>query len=77
VRSFFKRAADMMGLSFDKITIISDDLKGDLLPAKELGMKTFLVLSGKIKNENEITQKPDKIFKNINEILQTEKEWIN
>ena len=76
-RRFFEKAASIIGLDFDKITIISDDLKGDLLPAKELGMKTFLVLSGKIKNENEITQKPDKIFKNINEILQTEKEWIN
>ncbi|WP_457561184.1 HAD-IIA family hydrolase [Caminibacter sp.] len=70
---FFKKAASLIGHDFDKITIISDDLKGDLLPAKDLGMKTYLVLSGKIKNKNEITQKPDKIFKDIKEIM--EKEW--
>ena len=67
---FFKRAADMIGLSFDKITIISDDLKGDLLPAMELGMEGILVLSGKVKSEKEITKKPHKIFKNIGEYLE-------
>jgi NagD protein len=75
-KRFFEKAASLIGLNFDKITIISDDLKGDLLPAKELGMKTYLVLSGKIKSEDEITQKPDKIFKNIKEILM-ESGWKN
>lgn len=35
-------------LSFSEVCIISDDAKGDLLGAKELGMMTTLVLSGKV-----------------------------
>ena len=66
---FFRKASEKIGLNFDKITIISDDLYGDLLPSKELGMKSVLVLSGKIKNENEITKRPDFIFENLKEYL--------
>jgi len=66
---FFEKAKEKIGLNFDKITIISDDLYGDLLPAIELGMEGVLVLSGKIKNEKEITAKPHKIYKNIGEFL--------
>ena len=68
-RKFFEKAAEKMGLNFDKITIISDDLYGDLIPAKKMGMKTVLVLSGKIKNINEISQKPDFIYKNLKDYL--------
>ncbi|GAB6073745.1 HAD-IIA family hydrolase [Nautilia lithotrophica] len=67
--SFFERAKSILGLNYDKITIISDDLKGDLIPAKKLGMQTALVLSGKIKSEKEISKKPDFIFKNLKEAL--------
>ena len=67
---FFKKASDILKLSFDKITIISDDLYGDIIPAMEFGMEGVLVLSGKIKNEKEISQKPHKIFKNIGEYLE-------
>jgi len=68
-KRFFKHASEILGLNFDKITIISDDLYGDLVPAMELGMEGVLVLSGKIKSEKEITKKPHKIFKNIGEYL--------
>ena len=68
-KKFFNEAAKKMGLSFDKITIISDDLFGDLIPAKNIGMKTILVLSGKIKDINEITAKPDMIYRNLKEYL--------
>jgi len=67
--AFFGKAKEILGLEYDKITIISDDLYGDLIPASRLGMKTVLVLSGKIKNEKEITQKPDFIFANLEEYL--------
>ena len=67
--SFFNKAKAYLGLNYDKITIVSDDLKGDLLPAKKLGMETILVLSGKIKSEKEITKKPDFIFKNLESLL--------
>ena len=66
---FFNEAKKKIGLSFDKITIISDDLYGDLLPAKNLGMKSVLVLTGKIKNEKEITKKPDFIFRDLKDYL--------
>jgi len=63
--------------SFDKITIISDDVKGDLGGAKELGMKTVFVTSGKYRNADEIVPflkdelKPDVIQKDMYEILQS------
>ncbi len=69
-KEFFNRASEMIGVGFDKITIISDDLKGDLLPAKELGMKTYLVLSGKVKSQKEIIKRPDKVYKSVKEILE-------
>ncbi|QCI27993.1 HAD-IIA family hydrolase [Caminibacter pacificus] len=67
--TFFNRAKEILGFDYDKITIISDDLYGDLLPAKDLGMKSVLVLSGKIKSPEEITKKPDEIYKNLEDYL--------
>ena len=66
---FFEKAKEKIGVNFDKITIISDDLYGDLLPAKKLGMKSILVLSGKVKSKNEISEKPDGIYENLGEYL--------
>ena len=60
---------------FSKITMISDDVKGDLGGAKELGMKTIFVTSGKYKSAKEIVPflkdelKPDEIFGNIGEVV--------
>lgn len=71
---FYKKALQLLGEDdFSKVTMISDDLKGDLAGAKELGMRTVFVLSGKIKNIDEITpflenEKPDQIFNLIGEI---------
>lgn len=61
---------------FSDITIISDDVKGDLGGAKELGMKTVFVLSGKYKSENEIVPflkpslRPDLVFGDMQDILE-------
>ena len=53
-------------LEFKDITIISDDFKGDLLRAKELGMKCILVLSGKISHTKGLdTSILDGVFKSI------------
>ena len=60
---------------FKDITIISDDVKGDLGGAKELGMQTIFVTSGKYKSADEIVPfldenlKPDFIYKNMQDIL--------
>lgn len=60
-------------IDFKDIAIISDDVIGDLIGAKKLGMRTVFVLSGKFKNEDEIlpnlkdSEMPDHICKNIGE----------
>lgn len=74
--AFYKEALKKLNReNFKDITIISDDIKGDLIGAKELGMKTIFVLSGKYKNADEIlpylneAEKPDLIYKSIKECL--------
>ncbi|MCV3387402.1 HAD-IIA family hydrolase [Campylobacter sp. IFREMER_LSEM_CL2256] len=54
-KAFYASALNLLkqqdcNVSFEKTLIISDDFKGDLLGAYELGMQTGLVLSGKISN---------------------------
>jgi len=68
-KDFFKKAQSFLGVDFDKITMVSDDLIGDLKGAKSLGMKTILVLTGKIKNKKEIKEKPDLIIKNLKGLI--------
>lgn len=56
------------GIEFKDVVMISDDGVGDLCGAKDLGIKTTLVLSGKCKDENEILhvrKSIDKIVQNI------------
>ena len=63
--------------SFGDITIVSDDVKGDLGGAKEMGMKTIFVTSGKYKDAQEIVPflderlKPDLIYSNMQEIVES------
>jgi NagD protein len=62
--------------AFSEITIISDDVKGDLIGAQKLGMKGVFVLSGKIRNADEIipslnpSECPAEIYPNIEGILE-------
>ena len=69
--AFYKQALALIreqktDLEFKDITIISDDFKGDLLRAKELGMKCVLVLSGKISHTKGLdTSILDGVFKSI------------
>jgi NagD protein len=61
---------------FCDITMISDDVKGDLGGAKEMGMKTIFVTSGKYKTEAEIVPflkeelRPDYVYADMQEILE-------
>jgi NagD protein len=61
---------------FENITMISDDVKGDLGGAKEMGMETIFVTSGKYKSEAEIVPflqenlKPDFVYADMQEILE-------
>ncbi len=62
---------------FKDIVMISDDVKGDLGGAKEMGMKTIFVTSGKYKTAKEIVPflqeelKPDEIKKDMQDILES------
>jgi NagD protein len=79
--TFYKEALKLLQVQnphaeFAKINMISDDVKGDLGGAKELGMKTTFVTSGKYKTANEIVPslkeelRPDFIFSDMQEILE-------
>jgi len=63
--------------AFEKVTIISDDVTGDLGGAKELGMQTLFVTSGKYKSAEEIIpsleeeKKPDLIKADMQDVLQS------
>lgn len=80
--SFYNEALSMLrkqnsSAEFSDITIISDDVKGDLGGAKEMGMKTIFVTSGKYKSADEILPflkeelKPDLVYADMQEILET------
>ena len=58
-RAFYDEALRRLRLqapeaTFEGVTIISDDVKGDLIGAKRLGMKSVFVLSGKYAAADEI-----------------------
>ncbi|WP_372998127.1 HAD-IIA family hydrolase [Sulfurimonas sp.] len=61
---------------FSNVTMISDDVKGDLGGAKEMGMKTVFVTSGKYKTEDEIVPflkpelRPDSVYGDMQNILE-------
>jgi NagD protein len=61
--------------NYSSVTMISDDVKGDLGGAKTLGMKSVFVTSGKYKTSQEIVPllkdelKPDFIYADMQDIL--------
>jgi len=72
---FYDEARKLLGADkYEDICIISDDVIGDLVGAKKLGMKTVLVLSGKYKSADEIIpflpegDRPCEIYGSIAEI---------
>ncbi len=75
---FYDLAKKMLGEGVDyrDITMISDDVKGDLVGAKALGMKTIFVLSGKYSKAEEIiphidkAMQPDEILADMAEVLE-------
>lgn len=72
--AFYEKAKDLISCDFKEITVISDDMIGDLIGAQKLGMKTTLVLSGKVKSKDEIKSleeknAPDLVCKDMSEII--------
>jgi NagD protein len=79
---FFEEALSRLskqkeGVEFRDITIISDDVKGDLIGAQRLGMKGVFVLSGKYRSAEEIipslelSQRPAEIYADMQGILES------
>ena len=74
-RNFYKEAKGLISCDFKDITIISDDMIGDLLGAQNLGMNSALVLSGKTRSKEEIintldeNEMPNNIYKDMSEVL--------
>jgi len=78
--SFFQSALELLraqdqGAEFSDITIISDDVSGDILPAQDLGMRGVFVLSGKYRSRAEIlpqlTQQPHDVYDDMKAVLES------
>jgi len=78
---FFAEALERLrvqspGAEYGDVTIISDDMKGDLVGAQALGMKGILVLSGKIRSSDEIlpllkpSEYPAAVYADMQEVLE-------
>jgi len=67
----FKKAINMLGFKPEEILVIGDWIKGDILPAKKLGMKTALARYGRSGNEiiEKSRCKADHVIDDISEIL--------
>jgi NagD protein len=74
--SLLKLKEQNSSANFSDITMISDDVKGDLGGAKEMGIKTIFVTSGKYKTQAEIVPflkpelRPDAVFGDMQDILE-------
>ena len=79
--AFYKEALNRLqkqdkDASYEDVVMISDDVKGDLGGAKELGMKTVFVTSGKYRTKEEIVPllderlKPDFVYQDMQEVLE-------
>jgi len=74
--NYYDKARELLDLDFKDITIISDDMMGDIVGAQKLGMNAILVLSGKVKAANEVIptlsedEKPEYICKDMSEVIQ-------
>ena len=54
----FLAGARVLGLEPRQVTMVGDDPHADLVPAKKLGMKTILVLSGKYSDGRVLEEVP-------------------
>jgi NagD protein len=78
--TFFCSALDALNhqgshYSFSDVSIISDDVTGDILPAQELGMKGIFVLSGKYRVAEEIIPnlkvQPNAVYADMKAVLES------
>lgn len=67
----YQMAVRKMGISASEAVMVSDELSNDLYPARELGMKTVLVLTGvtKLSDVEKYSIKPDMVVDNIDDLV--------
>ncbi|MDP3465240.1 MAG: HAD-IIA family hydrolase [Sulfuricurvum sp.] len=77
--AFFESALALLshqqeGVTFNDVTIISDDVTGDVIPAQALGMRGIFVLSGKYRHAAEILPQlvvqPDAVYPDMQAVLE-------
>ncbi|RUM28215.1 MAG: hydrolase [Aquifex sp.] len=67
------------GLPREKVFLISDDIYTDLMGAKELGLGTIFMTTGKYREEElkKANFKPDYVFHSLRELIQEIKKWLS
>ncbi|AAC07066.1 HAD-IIA family hydrolase [Aquifex aeolicus] len=67
------------GLPREKVFLISDDIYTDLMGAKELGIGTIFMTTGKYKQEElkKANFKPDYVFHSLKELMREIKKWLS
>jgi HAD superfamily hydrolase (TIGR01458 family) len=71
-RAYFRMVLDDLGLAPERVAMIGDDIENDVRGAQLLGMKGWLVRTGRFRKEDLARGIwPDKIFENIAEIVGT------
>lgn len=65
----FLAALTGMKLDIKKVLVIGDDVLTDIKGAKEFGLHTVLVKSGKYQDGDETLEKPDIILNDLNELI--------
>jgi len=65
----YKKALNILKVKPNDIITIGDDVLTDIEGAKEIGMETILVKTGKYKEGDEEKYKPSKVVNNLEEII--------
>lgn len=69
----------LKGLPREKVYLISDDIYTDLMGAKELGIGTIFMTTGKYKKEElkKANFKPDYVFNSLTELMKELEKWLS
>jgi ribonucleotide monophosphatase NagD (HAD superfamily) len=69
-RAYFRMVLDDLGIAPERVAMIGDDIENDIRGAQLLGMKGWLVKTGRFRKEDLARGIwPDKIFDSIAEIV--------
>ncbi len=72
-RAYFRMVLDDLGIAPERVAMIGDDIENDIRGAQLLGMKGWLVKTGRFRKEDLARGIwPDKIFDSIAEIVRVE-----